>query len=335
MNSVRRDRIGMLGRALAATMVLLTTAAPASIAQDRVMVGEPITIGPNERVDNVTCILCSVQNEGEISGDAVVVLGNFESSGPLRGDAVVMVGAAQFNDDVNGSVVGIFSDMTISGRVGQDAVGVVSAMRLATSKSAIGGDVVSVASHTSGISPDRVGGDIQSFGGATLGRWLVSGLAVALVVLAIGLLMLSLAVDSVGHFLMGPNRLEVMADTYAGNVLVCFLAGIGFCVTLLIVGIAVAMLLPVSIPLLVILVSVTVLGYCGLAFGVGRNLFPKLKPLTASLLATTLLVVVQMIPFVGWFIFAIVSNVAIGTAVLSGFGSSTTWFFDRAGGVST
>jgi hypothetical protein len=80
-------------RALRLTLLLI----PAALLQspgNRTYIGQDIFIASGQQVHNATCLFCSVQVEGELSGRAVVLFGNLNVSGQVRHTATVVAGNA-------------------------------------------------------------------------------------------------------------------------------------------------------------------------------------------------------------------------------------------------
>jgi hypothetical protein len=93
-------------RTLGLTLLLI----PAALLQtpgNRTYIGQDIFVASGQQVHNATCLFCSVQVEGELSGRAVVLFGNLNVSGQIRhaatvvgGNAVVDAGARVGGDTV-------------------------------------------------------------------------------------------------------------------------------------------------------------------------------------------------------------------------------------------
>ena len=77
---------------------------------------------------------------------------------------------------------------------------------------------------------------------------------------------------------------------------------------------------------------VSVIGYCGLAFAIGRNLLPSTRPVLATMSGGLLVAVVQLVPIVGWLVLVVLWNVALGAVIMSGFGISSDWLSAKAAG---
>ena len=316
--------------ALAMAAIAVLTVGAASADQDRFMIGESIHVGPEEILDGVTCVACSIRVDGEVRKAALVVLGRLENHGTIEGDAVVVWGSLEAEGPVNGDSVVVAGDMTLGNGVQGDAVAVLGDIEVAGPEVKIGGDVVTVLGQLTGVSANVVGGQIEHIGGDRVGRIVVWSAIAALLMIVIGILVVVLPLNGLAFLILGRQRVETIASTLSGNSPVCFLVGLATCFALGGVGMIVAMLLPVSLPIVLLFLVVSIVGFCGMTYGIGRNLFAGLKPLSATLLAGALVIVVQLIPVVGWLVMVVLWNVAIGAAVLSGFGTSPNWLTARA-----
>ena len=289
------------------------------------MIGETIYVGPDETLDSVACIWCSIRVEGTVRDGALLVLGNLENNGTIEGDAVVIAGNVDSSGHLGGSALLILSRMQLRSKVGGGLIAVMGEVEFRGSEAVISGDLLTVAAEISNASPDSIGGAVKQVGGDAIGRILIWSATGVFVGLTLGALLVLTAMNVLAYAILGKKRLTTIADTLGGNAMICFLLGLGTCFALVVIGLVAAMLLPISLPLLFVLVVLLLVGYSGVTFGIGRNLFGRLKPLTATIAATVLLVIIQMVPLVGWLIMAIVANIAIGAAVQSGFGTSTNW----------
>jgi hypothetical protein len=87
-------------RALGSTLVLFGSFGFASVATaqqpvgNRTYIGQDIYIASGQQVHNATCIFCSVQVEGNLTGHAVVLFGNLTVSGLVRRSATIVGGNA-------------------------------------------------------------------------------------------------------------------------------------------------------------------------------------------------------------------------------------------------
>ena len=317
---------------LVAVAAALLTPVPARAHNHRFMIGESIRVGPDDTLEQATCIFCSIYVEGMVQETAFLVLGRLVNQGTIAGDAVVIGGQLESSGSVRGNTVVVAGNMDLSGEVGGDAIAIVGNSVARGESVRIGGDALTVMGRKEGFTPDKVAGNIEHFGGESIGRLVLSGLIGALVLFAIGTFCVLMAMNVLGYFILGTKRLEVIASTVSGNSPACFVLGLGTCFALTIIGLIVAMLLPVSVPMLLMFFILSAVGYCGMAYGTGRNLFGRFKPVTSAVVGAALIVFVQLLPVVGWLVMVVLWNVAIGAAVMSGFGTSTDWLTARTEG---
>lgn len=299
----------MLPWALAGGLAL---AAPALADDRRVVVGESVAVGADEVLDSVICLFCSVHVEGVVRKTAFVVLGELENHGTIEGDAAVVLGT-----------------MRLHGSVGGDAFALMGNIEGGPADVVIGGDAVVVLGDQAGLSPGNVGGEFKQIGDEGFGQKVIAGVLVGLFVVALAGLVGLMALNLVAYLMLGPKRVETIASTLSQSTLTCFLGGICTCFSLTVVGLVVALILPVSLPMILVFFVVSVAGYCGLTYWIGTNLFSSRAKLTATVAASTLVIMLQMIPVIGWMVALALWNIAIGAAVLSGFGTSTDWLSAR------
>ncbi len=70
---------------------------PSAFAQgsgDRAYVGQNIFVASGQQVHNASCLFCSVQVEGDVTGRVFVLFGSLSVSGRVRGGATVIGGNA-------------------------------------------------------------------------------------------------------------------------------------------------------------------------------------------------------------------------------------------------
>ena len=320
-------RVGVAFVAMAAAHLGCT---PAGGEDHRFVIGESIHVGPDETIDGATCVACSIHVDGSVKGTASLFLGSLVNRGTIERDAYVVGGSLESSGEVRGHAMLVAGNLRLGGDVGGNAVTVLGSLVVGDPNVRIGGHALTVAGEQTGIDPTRVGGSVEHYGDERTGRLILAGLLGALVLAAIGIFVVLMALNGLAYIILGAKRLEVMAEALAGNAPTCFVVGLGTSFAIAVVGVVVAMLLPVSIPMLLAFLTVSVVGYCGLSFGIGRNLFSRLKPLAAVQLAAAIIVLVQIIPVVGWLVMVVLWNIAIGIVVMSGFGTSPDWLTTRA-----
>ena len=74
--------------------LLLTAGALGQSPGDRTYVGQDIFVAAGQQVHNATCLFCSVQVEGDLTGRVFVLFGSLNVSGQVRRSATVVVGNA-------------------------------------------------------------------------------------------------------------------------------------------------------------------------------------------------------------------------------------------------
>jgi hypothetical protein len=72
--------------------LLLTVGALGQTPGNRTFVREDVFVSAGQQVHNATCFFCSVQVEGDLTGNAFVLFGNLNVSGQVRGNATVIWG---------------------------------------------------------------------------------------------------------------------------------------------------------------------------------------------------------------------------------------------------
>jgi hypothetical protein len=74
--------------------LLLAAGALGQSPGNRTYVGQDIFVAAGQQVHNATCLFCSVQVEGDLTGHAFVLFGSLNVSGQVRRNATVIVGNA-------------------------------------------------------------------------------------------------------------------------------------------------------------------------------------------------------------------------------------------------
>ena len=324
----------VLGIALAAMAGFHLAARPAGAAESRFAIGDSIYVGPEDTLGRVTCIACSIRVDGTIEGQAYQFLGTLVNNGTIEHSAIVIGGSIQSGGNIGGLAMVFGGTLRLAGEVGGDAITVGGGLEVEDPAASIGGDAITIAGNQEGIDKSRVGGAVKRFGSAKSAQLIASGIVAAIVLIAVAVYLVLFALNGLTYFVLGTTRLEVIGKALAEHAPTCFLIGLVTSIVLGVVALLVAILLPLSLPMLVAFTILSVVGYCGLSFSVGQNLFSGLRPLSATQLAATLIFVIQFVPVVGWIATTVLWNVAIGGAVMSGFGTSPDWLTARAEGTS-
>lgn len=243
-------------------------------------------------------------------------------SGEEVGDAVCFGCSIYVRGTLNGDAVAIGGGVEINGTAAADAVSLGGNIRLGPGAK-LEGDAVAVAGRVERDSEASIGGDAVSLPGL--------GKLVLLVVVAIAIGNLVLVVLS--YFITGERRVEIVASTLREHGGLAFLTGIGLLIStviLLIISFQMGPLMPVMMILVSLGLVITLLvGYTGMSSWLGRNLVQGSGSLAAVLVGALLITLLQMIPVLGLLAFLIFVFLALGSAGLSGYGSSSNWLSER------
>lgn len=291
-------------------LFLLAVLLPAELRadRDRVMVGEDIYVGEGEDLNDVVCFGCSIRIDGK-ANDAVAFGGSIEVTGEVH-DAVSFGGGLEVRGEITGDAVVLFGSTRVrdGGRIRGDAVSILGSVR--APDSAVGGDIVSS----------------ESWAPIAL-----SGVVIALIVFLVFGIVIQPLLVLLCFTLLGERRITVLAETARRRSGMSFLIGIALCIGSFILSIAAAMtpIISLQIPFGLVLFCVLVVGYAGVSYWVGRGMLPRSGALGAAILGAVLVTIIQLIPVVGQMAFLIFSMMALGSAVLSGFGTSIDWLAER------
>ena len=74
--------------------LLLTVGVSGQTPGNRSYMGEDVFVAAGQQVHNATCLFCSVQVEGDLTGHVFVLFGNLNVSGQVRKNATVIWGNA-------------------------------------------------------------------------------------------------------------------------------------------------------------------------------------------------------------------------------------------------
>lgn len=75
-------------------MLVFASAMVGQAPRNRTYVGEDVFVAAGQQIHNATCLFCSVQVEGEVTGRVVVLFGSVNVSGQVLGGATVVGGNA-------------------------------------------------------------------------------------------------------------------------------------------------------------------------------------------------------------------------------------------------
>ena len=238
------------------------------------------------------------------------------------------------NIDVTGhtrrEVVAIGGNVTVSGSVGRELVAVFGNVTLREGAE-VGQDVVSVGGRIHGADRARIGGSIKSV--QAFLPVMRFGFLLMLAVFLVAGLVLQPLLAALGHAILGERRVWVLAETTRSRAGLCFLVGLGLVFGWFMVSIFGAFTPFVgplfSFPVWILYFVLLVVGYTGISYWVGRSMVSSSGAMAATLLGAVLVTILQLIPFVGWMAFFVFSLMAMGSALLSGFGTATDWLIKR------
>ncbi len=318
---------GSLGLILL-TVLSLGFAQPLAAQHERVMVGEDIFVGANESLREVVCIGCSIRVEG-YTREVVAIGGNIEVAGNAR-EVVAIGGSIEVTGQTRREVVAIGGDVTVSGSVGRELVAVFGSVNLLDGAS-VAHDVVSVGGHVRGVDRAKIGGSVQSV--QPFLPAIRFGFLLLLAIFLIAGLVVQPLLAVLCHAILGERRVWVLAETTRSRAGLSFLLGLGMVFgsfMLSIFGALNPFLAPLlSFPFWMLFFVLLVVGYTGISYWVGRSLVSTAGAMAATLLGAVLVTILQLIPVLGWMAFCVFSLMAMGSALLSGFGTATDWLIKR------
>ncbi len=300
--------------AVIVTVFVLLAATNARADEDRVRIGGNVTVEQGESVDDVVCIGGSVVNHGEVRGSIVVIGGSLDSDGEIKDDMVVMGGHAN-----------------IDNRVGGDTVAMGGAVELGPNAE-ISGDAVALG----GAIHQETGSTIHGESHSLPGPWWLFGLSGVGMLAFFGILSfvpVALLAALLAYAVAGRNRVEAVAQ--AARVSTGQAFGLGFVVVLavmLLVWLATFMHPVTPFVILAIFIGFMItaaLGFAGASSWVGRALARNAGPFAVVVIGVIVLQVIVLIPVIGFAIFLFVMMVALGSAVMSGWGETPYWLAKR------
>jgi hypothetical protein len=75
-------------------MMLVTPMALTQVPGSRTYVGQDVFVASGQQIHNASCLFCSVQVEGDLTGNVIVLFGSLNVSGRVRGHVSVVGGNA-------------------------------------------------------------------------------------------------------------------------------------------------------------------------------------------------------------------------------------------------
>jgi hypothetical protein len=319
----------IIGLAGLLTALALSVASPlAAKGGERVMVGEDIFVAADEVLGEVVCIGCSIRVEGRTE-EVVAIGGSIEVAGSTR-EVVAIGGNIEITGQTRREVVAVGGNVTVSGSVGRELVAVFGNVTLREGAE-VERDVVSVGGTVRGVDRAKIGGSVKSV--QAFLPVLRFGFLLMLAVFLVAGLVVQPLLAVLSHAILGERRVWVLAETTRSRAGLCFLLGLGLVFgwfMLSIFGAITPFAGPLlSLPFWMLFFVLLVVGYTGISYWVGRSLVSSSGAMAATLLGAVLVTILQLIPVVGWMAFFIFSLMAMGSALLSGFGTATDWLIKR------
>ena len=293
---------------------------------ERVMIGDDIYVGPNEDLRSAVCIGCSIRIDGAVD-EAVAVGGSIEVYGEVERDVVAVGGSVAVSGRAR-DVVSVAGRLDITGQVEHDAVSVLGGIDLAPG-ARIGHDAVSVLGGIEGLRDATVGGSIHESG--AIRPVAVSGIIIILVALVLLALCFWPLVTFILITVLGQRRVSVLHETISQRAGMCLLLGFGTSISSTFLPLVLFWIPPADFLISLAFFTVAAVGYTGVSYWLGRGLVKSRSMRATGVLGAILVTIIQFIPIIGWFIVTpAFAFLAIGAAVLSGFGTSVDWMMQRS-----
>ena len=229
------------------------------------------------------------------------------------------------------SVVVFGGALTINGRVEEDAVAIGGSISLAPGAE-VGGDAVVIGGTVTKPTNAKITGDVVEIGGAWLGNS-IKGAAAQTPLIAASFAILSaiaMLVLLVVLAALFPKQIEKALAVVEKEWLKSF--GFGVLGLILIVPIIIGLIISLlGIPLIpiffLIAVAGYIMGYVVVAGCIGRRIFKSFKPKKAKplalevLLGAVVILLVGIVPFVGWLAKSLAILAGFGAVILTRFGT--------------
>lgn len=321
----------------------------------QVIFGSNLVLGESDFVDGDVVVFggnLMMENGSKVDGDVVVFGGTADVTGEAKGDVVVIGGAVTVNGVVKGDVVAVGGtvDVGSDARIDGD-VATVGGVAAVDESADVGGSVVNgpeLKFGTDGVSvvpkstPEAGSTQLPAqvhTGHTTFGERLLKFIGDGVQDIVIALLLAGLAALTVMFF---PVHVKSAQQTIEQASALTF--GIGIATTVAVLALSLVLIIfIITICLLpffyLIVLAAALLGLTALGKWLGEFIFGKLNlsrptPIAATLLGVSVLVLlgrmpfVDSIPWIGWafglagfFIHVIIISMALGSVVLTRFGT--------------
>lgn len=310
-------------------MLWIALAAPFAVAdaQERVMVGEDIYVAEGEDIDEAICIGCSIRIDGRVK-EAVAIGGGIEVNGEVSEAVVAIFGGVTIDGEVGKEAVVIGGGMQVNGKVRRDVVSVLGGLTLGPGAE-IGGDTVAVLGGIDGKDGATLGGSIHE--SEALKAVAISGAVLLFLVVVLSIVLIGPFLTFVTVAVLGEQRVATIQQTVAQRAGMSFLIGLAVWAASIIVPITMFWAPGMETLVTLSFLVVAAVGYAGLGLWVGRGLIKSGGVMAPAMFGSGLIGLIQLIPVLGWFIaWPIFGFLALGSAALSGFGTSVDWMLRRS-----
>jgi hypothetical protein len=275
-------------RILAVPILLLCAVqvlAQNNVKEDAFRVLRSINVESGETVGDVQCAACNVRIRGHVTGDVVTFGGNVSVEGSVDGDVVAIGGRI---------------DLRSPGKIAGDAAAIGGYIN--------GGTATSVDGDKFSAPYAVIPGQYQP---TILGSLLLAALNFLFVLIAFVVLQLR-RVDNIAQVIRHRTPLVVLAGVVA---LPLFFGLFWLCQRLGRAGVW------AELVVLLLLVVIAAAGAAGVGFSVAKFAFPSMRGVGMTLAGTLVLSLLEIVPLLGFVVFAVGLLLALGGALISVFGS--------------
>jgi hypothetical protein len=149
-------------------------------------------------------------------------------------------------------------------------------------------------------------------------------------------LVITLVLVAITYAAAGQRRIGTIAQVVRERTGVALLIGLAACVGFVALIIIFAMMGPAAPILILVLIAATVVtalvGFTGVSSWMGSSVAKSAGPLAAVMLGAILLTLIQWIPLIGVLAGIVFAFLALGSALLTGFGTHPNWLLERVSG---
>jgi len=245
---------------------------------------------------------------GETANEVVCFRCSVKVEGAITGDLAVFAGSLEVKGKVAGDVAVFLGNV----RLGDGAE--------------VSGDIAVFGGKIDRDPGARVSGEVVAMPNLL---WLILffaflGLVITLVLVAIT------------YAAAGERRIGTIAQVVRERTGVALLIGLAACVGFVVLIIIFAMMGPAAPILILVLIAIVVVtslvGFTGVSSWMGSSVAKSAGPFAAVMLGAVLITLIQAIPLLGALAGIVFTFLALGSALLTGFGTHTNWLLERVSG---